>query len=355
MKRMWLILLLVIPIACNREEPEPVAPPVARVEKASVAVATMRLMTSEPRLSGTLQPQQTATILAETGGTVVSVSVAEGQRVTPGMALARISDQAAAESLRSAQVAVQSAETALAVARRDAERTSRLAAAGALATRDAEVARSQVATAESQLGLARSQLATARERVGNQNIVASTSGIVAEKNVSAGDVVQPGGALFTVVDLSTLQLEAAVSADALGQIEPGTPVDLEVRGHPGQTFRGSISRIAPNVDASTGQVRIYVSLNNEGRRLVGGLFAEGRVKSQSRQSLAIPIDALDESGSAPTVIRVRNGMTERVTVQLGIRNEAEGFVEIVGGLAAGDQVLVGPARTMTPGTRVQVT
>ena len=53
-------------------------------------------------------------------------------------------------------------------------------------------------------------------------------------------------------------------------------------------------------------------------------------------------------------MRVRNGVTERVTVQLGIRNESEGFVEIVSGLAEGDTVLIGPARTITPGTRVNV-
>ncbi|MGK2858793.1 MAG: efflux RND transporter periplasmic adaptor subunit, partial [Thermoanaerobaculia bacterium] len=73
-----------------------------------------------------------------------------------------------------------------------------------------------------------------------------------------------------------------------------------------------------------------------------------------RESLVIPIEALDESGSAPTVIRVRNGLTERVTVQLGIRNETDGFVEVINGLAEGDVVLTGPARTITPGTKVSV-
>lgn len=348
------LLMLGLLAACRKEVPPPAPAPVIRVERASVATVTTRAVSSGPRLSGTLQPQQSASILAETSGTVVSVSVAEGQAVSRGVALARIEDQAAAESLRSAQVAVQSAQTAVAVAERDAERTSRLAAAGALATRDAEVARAQVASVRAQLGLARSQLSTARDRAGNQNVVASTSGIVSEKNVSNGDVVTPGTPLFTIVDLSTLQLEAAVRADALGQINPGFPVDLEVRGHPGQRFPGTISRIAPNVDPATGQVRIYVSLSNQGRRLVGGLFAEGTVRSVSRQGLVIPIEALDESGSAPAVLRVRNGVTERITVQLGVRNEAEGFVEILSGLSAGDTVLTGPARTIAPGTKVQV-
>lgn len=348
------LLILFLAAACKRDAPPPAAPPVVRVERASVATATMRYVSSGPRLSGTLQPQQSASIVSETAGTVTSVSVAEGQAVSRGTQLARIEDQTASDSLRSAQVAVQSAQTAVAVAQRDAERTTRLAAAGALAKRDAEVARAQVASAEAQLGLARSQLSTARERVGNQAVVASTSGIVSEKSVSTGDVVAPGTPLFTIVDLSTLQLEATVPSDAIGLVNPGAPVELEVRGYAGQKFTGTITRVAPSVDAATGQVRVYVSLVNQGKRLVGGLFAEGSVRAVSQQALVIPIEALDESTATPTVIRIRNGTTERVTVQLGVRNETEGIVQVVSGLGPGDLVIIGPARTITPGTKVKV-
>jgi membrane fusion protein, multidrug efflux system len=211
-----------------------------------------------------------------------------------------------------------------------------------------------VASAQAQLGLARSQLATARDRSGNQIVTASTSGIVSEKSVSTGAVVTPGMPLFTIVDLATLQLEATVPSDAIGQINVGSPVDLEVRGYAGERFLGTIRRIAPSVDAATGQVRVYVSILNPGKRLVGGLFAEGTVRSVSQQALVVPIEALDESGNTPSVMRVRNGMVERVTVQLGMRNEGDGIVQILSGLGPGDLVLIGPARTLTPGAKVRI-
>ncbi|HEX6085677.1 MAG TPA: efflux RND transporter periplasmic adaptor subunit [Thermoanaerobaculia bacterium] len=340
--------------ACKRDEAPKPAPVVMRVERASAATVTRRYVASGPRLSGTLQPQQSASILAQTAGTVVSVSGAEGQRVERGTLLARIADETASDALRSSRVAVQSAQTAVAVAQRDYERAQRLAGAGALPKRDIDVGRAQVASAEAQLGAARAQLAAAQERSGNQNVVASVSGIISEKRVSAGDVVAPGTPLFTIVDLATLQLEANVPADAIAQVNPGTLVELQVRGYPDQTFPGTITRISPSVDPATGQVRVYVAMPNQGQRLVGGLFAEGSVRTVTRLGLVIPIEALDESANAPTVVRVRNGVTERVTVQLGIRNDAEGFVEIVSGLAEGDVVLTGPARTITPGTRVNV-
>ncbi|HET8772271.1 MAG TPA: efflux RND transporter periplasmic adaptor subunit, partial [Thermoanaerobaculia bacterium] len=348
------LLPLALIVACKREAPPKPAPPPMRIERASVASVTKRYVATGPRLSGTLQPQQSASILAETAGTVTSVSAAEGQSVGRGAELARISDATASDALASARVAVQSAQTAVAVARRDYERTQRLASAGALPKKDIDVTRSQVATAEAQLGQARAQLATAQDRAGNQRVASAVSGIVSEKRVSVGDVVAPGAPLFTIVDLSTLQLEATVPADAIAQVNPGTSVELEVRGYPGQTFRGTVTRVAPSVDPGTGQVRVYIAMPNQGKRLVGGLFAEGTVRTVARMGLVLPIEALDESGAALAVVRVRNGVTERVNVQLGMRSDAEGFVEILSGLAEGDVVLIGPARTITPGTRVNV-
>jgi membrane fusion protein, multidrug efflux system len=348
------LALILILAACGRDEPKPAAEAPVVITPESVATASMRYISTGPQLSGTLQPQQSSTILAETGGTVTAVSVGEGIRVAAGQLLARISDVAAADALQSAQTAVQSATTAVTIARRDLERNTRLADAGALPRRDIEVARSQVANAEAQLAQARAQLATARERASNQQVIAPVSGIVSEKQVSTGDVVTPGTPLFTIVDLGTLQLEASVPTDALAALQPGTPVELQVRGYEGQTFTGSVTRIAPTVDPATGQIRVYVAIANQGRRLVGGLFAEGTVKTMARNSVVIPIDSLEETGTTPTVTRIRNNVTESVPVRLGIRDESDGIVEVLGGISAGDRILTGPARTIAPGTRVAV-
>ncbi len=351
--KLTLTLVLLLMLACNRKQPPPPAPPVVTVDPASVATVHMARITNGPRLSGTLQPQQSAAILAETGGTVTTVNAAEGQFVTKGSVLAIISDETAAANARGAQTSVQSAETAVVTARRDLNRSQTLANAGAVPKRDVDVARSQLATAESQLAQARTQLAQARERVGDQRVEASISGIVSQKQVSAGTVVTPGAPLFTLVDLGTLQLEASVTAEALSAIQPGSLVDVEVRGYPNERFRGNVTRISPAVDPATGQVKVFVSIANAGRKLVGGLFAEGTVTTVARQGLVVPISAIDDTTSSAAVIRINNGTTERVPVVLGVRNEAEGIIE-VSGVNEGDRVLAGPARTIAPGTKVTV-
>jgi len=345
-------LLLLATVACKREPPPKPPVPAVNVEAASIAIAKTARVTTGPRLSGTLQPQQSATIIAEVGGTVSAVNVAEGQTVTRGSALAIIADETAAEAASNARTAAQSAQTAVAVARRDLDRNSSLASAGALPRRDIDVARSQVANAEAQLAQVRTQLSTAQERIGNQRVTASVTGVISEKRISSGDIVTAGAPLFTIVDLNTLQLEASVPSESLAALQPGAAVDLEVRGYSQERFRGTITRIAPTVDTSTGQVRVYVAIANQGRRLVGGLFAEGTVTTVARMGLVIPLAALDETGNQPAVTRIRNGVAERVAIRLGIRNEAEGFVEVVSGLNNGDRVLTGPARTITPGTKI---
>lgn len=355
MKRTLLVIALAASLAACRKK-EPPKPQVESVTVGPESVATVQLtnVAAGPMLSGTLQPQQSATILAETGGTVVAMTAAEGQRVAQGTVLARIRDDAAAATLQSAQTAVQSGHTAVAMARRDLDRAEMLAKAGAVPKRDVDVARSQVANAQAQLGQAEAQLSTARDRVGNQTVVASTSGIISERRVSEGGLVTPGAPLFTIVDLTTLQLEASVSSEALQSLRVGDAVQFDVRGFPSQRFNGTIRRIAPTVDPATGQVRVYVSVANDRQQLVGGLFAEGTVTTVSRQGIVIPLQALDETGPSPWVLRLRNGAAERVAVRLGVRNEKAGTVEVVSGLAPGDEILLGPSRTITPGTRVTV-
>jgi len=145
-----------------------------------------------------------------------------------------------------------------------------------------------------------------------------------------------------------------VPAAQLAQVRVGAPVRFSVTGYPGQTFQGRIASINPAADPQTRQVRLTVRIPNSGNRLVAGLFAEGRVASDAREALTVPEAAVDRRGLAPAVVRLRNGVTERVEVVLGARDEAADRVEITQGLAAGDTILVGAALGISAGTPLRV-
>jgi RND family efflux transporter MFP subunit len=324
------------------------------IGREAIAVVEKKTISTGPAISGSLAPELEATVRAEVAGPVLQTYVEAGQSVPKGTVMARIDDTALRDSHISAQSEVRTAEQSLQVARRNAERSASLAAAGAIAERDLEQANWNVTNAQSQLASARARLALASEQLAKTRVRAPFAGIVSEKSVSAGDVVQPGTEMFTVVDPSSMRLEASVPAEQLGALRVGAPVAFSVSGYPGRTFTGKIARINPTADPTTRQLRILVSLPNENRTLVAGLFAEGRVSSEAHEGLVAPMAAVDIRGLRPTVVRLRGGRVERAPVELGLRDEAAETVEISSGVAAGDTLLLGAAQGISQGTRVRV-
>jgi len=285
---------------------------------------------------------------------VLSTPVEEGQAVAKGAVLARIDDTPLRDAAISARSAVRSAEQQVEVARRNAERAEALLSAGAIPERDVETARWSVMNAEAAAADARARETLAQEQLGKTVVRAPFSGIVSHRAVTAGDTVSPGSEIATVIDPQRLRLEAGVPAESLPQLKLGTPVEFTIAGRPGQVFTGTIERINPVADPVTRQVEVFVALPNRDGTLVAGLFAEGRVATMTRQALAVPLSAIDRGHGEPSALRVAGGKVERVSVQLGLEDPQAEAVEVVSGLAAGDLVLLGAARGITPGTPVRV-
>lgn len=321
----------------------------------SVAVLDSVTLKSGPAVSGTLTAEREARVRAEVTGTVLATYVEQGQRVAQGSLLARIDDRAVEDAYLSAKSQLRSAELALDVAKRNLERSQRLAQAGAIADRDLETATWNATNAEAQVADARARLASAQKQVQYTAVRAPFAGIVSERSASAGDVVQSGGALYTIVDPASLRFEGTVPAEQIGQLERGAPVEFSVSGYPGKLFNGRIDRINPTADPATRQVRVYVSVPNADAKLVAGLYAEGRVGTAVRRAIVAPASAVDQRGVYPTVLRIRQGRVEQVQVQLGVKDAAQDQIELRSGVAAGDTILLANAAGVLPGTAVRVT
>jgi len=354
----WVLLVLSLStVACHRTQKtaDQTPPPAIVVGPADAAVVTRGTVATGPVLSGTLTAQRAATLRAELAGSVLDTLVEPGTPVNAGQLLAHLDATSLQDAVNSAQSAVTNARNSLSVAQHEEERQRVLVSAGAVAARNIETAHQQAVGANAALAQAESQLATARKQIGNTRVTAPFAGVVSEKLVSAGDVVQIGTALYTVVDPTSLQLEASVPAEQIGQLHAGAPADFTVTGYAGRTFEGTITRINPSADPATRQVRVYATVPNSGRVLVAGLYAEGRVASQARTGLTLPAAAIDHRMHKPAVLRVNNGKVERVDVELGISDEQAQRVEVRNGVQAGDIVLLGAAQELAPGTPVQLT
>jgi membrane fusion protein, multidrug efflux system len=343
-------------VGCRaRDSDAPARAAVIELGAENVAVVRLDTVRSGPVISGTLSPIRTAQLRAMIPGFIVQTFADQGQHVAAGQMLARIDATALRDAYRSAESGLTTAELAAHVAEAQRRRYDTLFAAGAISDHDRELIAEQSAQAETQRASAAAGVAQAKEQLEAADVRAPFAGVVSARDVNSGDVIQPGMPLYSVVDLSTLQLQASVPADRIAAVHVGAPLTFVLNGYGSQTYAGRITRINPVADPTTRQVEVYAELPNPGGALVGGLFATGRIVTTHAVGLAVPVAALDTRALRPSVLRVRHGAVERVDVGLGVRDDLAERVEITSGVAAGDTLLLGQAQALSPGSVVRVT
>jgi membrane fusion protein, copper/silver efflux system len=169
---------------------------------------------------------------------------------------------------------------------------------------------------------------------------APIGGVIAALEVREGMNVMPGATLFRIVDLSSVWVNAEVPESLSAAVRPGTPVEARVAAWPGETFRGRVAAILPEISAETRTVRARIELANPGARLSPGMFASlAFAPAAGRAVLLVPSEALIRTGTRTVVILAgEKGMFRPVDVEAG--GESGGDTEIMKGLAAGDRVVL---------------
>lgn len=293
-------------------------------------------------VSGTLEPAVDVRISAPIPEVVDQVLVKEGQAVRAGQVLARFRASALAPAALSAEAQRRKAAG-------DYARMQALFTEGA-------VSRSDVETAEVTLRAAEATAAQAQKRLDEATVRAPIGGVISERHVDAGDRVKDGDPLFRLVNTAALEFEATVPSEFAARVRPGAAVALQVTGSgTGDAgLGGRVARVNATVDPATRQVKVYVAVPNRGGRLVGGLFASGRiVLRQVQHVVAVPEAAVrSDSGGTPYVLVIEDGRLVRQDVTTGVTDEQAGLVEITAGLRGGETVVVGPASGLQPGAPV---
>ncbi len=348
-----LVVLAVVSLGCSGADDVPVdAPPtvlmaldLAKVERGPVAPG--------PRVAGTLEAVHRAVLRTEVPGTVVALHADLGDSVTKGALLIEIENGGVMGSATSAAGAVLAAERDVANMGRDVERSRRLLAAGGLSQRDVDLAEAGLAAAEARLQNARGGAAAAGDALAGARVHAPIQGVVASRSVNVGDVVAPGLPLLTLVDPGSLRIEAAVPAVDAGNVHVGDDVLFHVQGQT-RVFTGRVERKAPAVDPVTRQVAVMVGVPNADGALLTGLYATGRVAGTLRDGLLVPVGAVTDESGVLSVLVVRDGHAERVTVTLGAHDVAGERVELTSGVEEGETILVGAALGVLPGSAVEL-
>lgn len=352
-----LLIALVVAGGCGHRGAES-ATPIAQtvlVSAADVVLARTAALEAGTAFTGELQPTLITMVKCRFDGDIDRVLVREGQSVRRGQALATYRPRDVEDRLRAAEAQVLAATAALRAAENGEARARRLFEAGAAASSDLEAAEAQRSAAQAGLDQAQAMRNVAREDAERLDVPSPIAGRVSRVAIHAGDRTLAGDPLFQIVDTDTLELSATVPSEALARVQPGTPIRFTVDAFPGEVFRGEVSRVNPTTEPGTRQLRIYTRLANPGDKLVGGLFASGRVIDELRPAAtAAPVAAVRKEGSEQVVYRLRGGLAERVAVTLGIVDEEAGICELLGGVAPGDSLLTGILPGLRGGVRVTV-
>lgn len=368
-------LVLLLAFVAVRSGPlAPVKVTVSRIEERAITPALFGIGTVEARYTHRIGPTAP--------GRVASLAVDVGERVEAGQVLAVIDpidlDQriaaasgsagrsAALEQAAASQVADASAR--LALARSEAARGEELFRGGWLTRAALDQRRQALAAARAGLAAAEANRAAAtqergrtgaeraalQEQKANLRLVAPTAGLVVRRLAEPGTTVVAGQAVVEIVDPAQLWVNARFDQTRAGGITAGLPARIVLRSRIDTPLRGSILRVEPVADAVTEEVLAKVTFDASGGLPPIGELAEVTVGLPARgRTLAVPNAALHSLGSDVGVWALRDGDLEFVPLKLGAE-DADGWVQVLDGLARGEQVILHSAGPLSASSRITV-
>ncbi len=330
--------------------------------------------------SGEVDSQSLAQVGSEITGVVAVRHVREGDAVKAGDLLLELRDDEQRARLREAEAALQQlidssrpqAQATLREAQNNLEQADRelqrretlferkLLASEALeqarrATLTARVVRDRARFAAAAVGeggseeqVLRQRLEAARANLAKARIHAQVDGIVQTREVEPGDLVQPGRTLLTIARSGSSEILLPLDEKNLAPIELGQAARIIADAYPDRVLPARVSFIAPSVDTARGTIDVHLDLLEPADFLRQGMTVSVNIETGRReQALVLPNDALRaRDGTRAQVLRVNDGVVERVGVRLGMLGTA--LSEVSEGLAAGDLVLIGDAEEGQP-------
>jgi membrane fusion protein (multidrug efflux system) len=309
---------------------------------------------SGPVITGSVQPERRADLRAEVSAVVLQVLKENGEPVHKGDLLVRLDDTAIRDSVRSAEESGRAAAQALDQAQRTYTRVKTLQAEGMSSQQaldDAEVRRN---SAQSDRVAADSRSVAARQQLARTEVRAPFDGVVSDRKASAGDTAAIGKELLKVIDPGSMRFEGLVSADRMGDIHVGQAVQFRINGFDKADFGGKVRHVDASADPVTRQVSVIVDFAPGTAPKVAGLYAEGRISSDSTQAMLLPEAAVVKEGDKAYVWRLAGATLAKAPVVLGERDPRLGNVVIVSGIAVGDRVLRTPGAALSHGQKFEM-
>lgn len=305
-------------------------------------------------VSGTLKAANTAFVKARVPGELQGLSVREGDAVKAGQVIARIDPAEYEARLRQAQLQADAARAQIDIAQRQYDNNKALVDQGFISRTALDTSLANLNGARASFEAAGASADVARKSMADTVLKAPMAGFVSQRLAQPGERVAVDTRIVEIVDLSRMEIEAALSAaDSVG-VRVGQQALLQVEGH-AQPVPARVARINPSTQAGSRSVLVYLQLK-PAPGLRQGLFVQGSLGTEKLKTLAVPLQAVRSDKPQPYVQVVENQQVRHVSVTLGARGQAGGLDMVaITGLAEGSRVLAGVVGTLREGTAVRTT
>ena len=307
-------------------------------------------------LSGSLRAVNQASVKAKVAGEVREVLVREGEAVKAGQVVVKMDTSDYQARVEQARGALQASRGQLEIATKARDNNKALLDKGFISKTAFDNAESQYNIAQANVESAKAALDVAQKALADTVVRAPITGLVSMRMVQPGEKVSPDNRLLDVVDLTQMELEAAVPAGDITHVALGQEVQVKVEGMP-KTLTGKVVRINPATQAGSRSIMAYIQIENPQGALRVGMFGEAQLTTAKKSGvLTVPQAALHTDAGRHYVYAIEDGKLARKPVTVGVYgDDGEGSaVEIVQGLESGAQIVKANLGALRIGAPVKI-
>ncbi|HET6273321.1 MAG TPA: efflux RND transporter periplasmic adaptor subunit [Bacteroidota bacterium] len=315
--------------------------------------------------SGYVVAQQKAAVASKGTGRLVYLAVEEGDRVKKNQVIARLEDQDVTAALEKTNADFELAKADLEDAELSLERQQTMYKSGLTSKAELDAAMARYRRVKASIRSAEASVRSAEVSLENTRIRAPFDGTVLTKNADVGEVVAPfgaasnsRGAVVTMADMSSLEVEADVSESNITRVKPGQPCEIVLDAYPEKRYQGVVSKIVPTADRAKATVLTKVKFKERDDRVLPEMSAKVTFLSREIEGadtdappqVTVPTSAVVSRGGADVVLLVREDRLTEVPVKIG--NRIGTRIEIRDGIVQGDVVVLRPDETLSTGSRI---
>jgi len=305
-------------------------------------------------VSGTLQGENEAEVISETGGKVTAIKAEIGTWLGKGQTIVQIENDLQAVGLEQAKAQEMAAQTNYDKALADLKRVENLFNEKVTTPSDLENARLGARAAEAQLKGAQAALKQAQKQYDNTFVNAPLPGRLADRFVDESTMVMPGTPIAVIVDGRRMKLKSSVSENEIALISKNASTTLSADAIPDMVFKGKVISVAQKANKEHNYAIEILVDNDKEESLKSGMFGRAVIEISSLdRALVIPATAIMQDAQKNRYVYIeKEGLVSRTVVRTGF--EQDGSVLVTEGLAFGDRLVVSGQQGLTDGGRVVV-